>query len=208
MKQYAYRSQRGYDPEGKSQIGIHFFLSLTWATPGDVFFHVDVSLLYSWITLHTHIVLSFPFFVFPLPPTPPGTDPSKSNQDKYGINLSFAGEKNDAMFAVYDGHGTKGSDVAVFAKKKLPQVLAKHIRLKRVQKFKSKLIEEGKSTKVGWAPHQWPFLEINELEDCCRTSFIETNEAMYQEPSVSSWGEKKKKIVHDTFSFKMSFFLM
>lgn len=112
------------------------------------------------------------------------TDPTKANQDKYGITLNFAGEAGDAMFAVYDGHGAHGHEAASFAKKKLPQVLAKHIRQKRVQKYTSKLKGEGKTTKGAWNPKQWPILDTAELEACCQKSFVETNDAMHNEKSV------------------------
>lgn len=112
-------------------------------------------------------------------------DPKKSNQDKYGITLNFAGEEGDAMFAVYDGHGKDGHSAAAFTKKKLPQVLAKHLRQKRVQKYMAQLRAEGKSTKGAWDPQKWPFLEAKEFEECCHKSFLETNELMHAEKSFT-----------------------
>lgn len=112
-------------------------------------------------------------------------EPKKSNQDKYGITFNFAGEAGDAVFAVYDGHGASGHDAALFAKKRLPQYLAKNVRQKRVQKFMAQLKEEGKPTKGAWNPEKWPFLETEELEECCTKSFLETNTAMHEEKSVS-----------------------
>lgn len=109
----------------------------------------------------------------------------KANQDKYGITLNFSGEAGDAMFAVYDGHGSLGHEAASFAKKKLPQVLAKHIRQKRVQKYMSTLRADGKTTKGAWNPKEWPILETDEFESCCKKSFIESNKAMHTEKSVS-----------------------
>jgi serine/threonine protein phosphatase PrpC len=108
------------------------------------------------------------------------------NQDKYGITLNFAGEAGDAMFAVYDGHGNDGHCAATFTKNKLPQVLAKYIRQKRVQKHMAQLTAEGKSTKGAWNPQVWPFLETSEFEQCCHKSFVETNHLMHAEKSVSS----------------------
>eukprot|EP00934_Nitzschia_sp_Nitz4_P001750 Nitzschia sp. Nitz4//scaffold45_size130396//50918//52758//NITZ4_003444-RA/size130396-snap-gene-0.138-mRNA-1//-1//CDS//3329552383//1750//frame0 len=110
-------------------------------------------------------------------------DPLKANQDRYGITLNFAGEGGDAMFSVFDGHGTDGHHAAAFAKKKLPQMLAKHVRAKRVQKYMAKLKAEGKPTKGAWNPKQWPFLEADEMEQCCSKSFVDTNQAMHGEPS-------------------------
>jgi serine/threonine protein phosphatase PrpC len=107
------------------------------------------------------------------------------NQDKYGITLNFAGEAGDAMFAVYDGHGKDGHSAATFTKKKLPQILAKYIRQTRVQKYMAQLKAEGKTTKGAWNPQKWPFLESSEVERCCQQTFVETNQLMHVEKSVS-----------------------
>jgi serine/threonine protein phosphatase PrpC len=112
-------------------------------------------------------------------------DPMKANQDKYGITLNFAGEDGDAMFAVYDGHGSEGHDCAAYSKKKLPQSLAKYVRQKRVQKYMAKLKAEGKPTKGAWNPKQWPLLGSEEYETCCRKAFHEANQALHDEKSVS-----------------------
>lgn len=111
-------------------------------------------------------------------------DPKKANQDKYGITLDFAGENGDAVFAVYDGHGSEGHDCASFSKKKLPQILAKHLRQKRVQRYMAKLKSEGKTTKGAWNPKQWPLLPVEEYEQCCRKAFLETNRALHDEKTV------------------------
>lgn len=158
---YAYRSQRGYYPDGK--------LDACRIRNGRCFFLCCISL--SRLPMLLGVKL---------------TDPKKSNQDKYGITLNFAGEEGDAMFAVYDGHGKDGHSAAAFTKKKLPQVLAKHLRQKRVQKYMAQLRAEGKSTKGAWDPQKWPFLEAKEFEECCHKSFLETNELMHAEKSVSS----------------------
>lgn len=123
-------------------------------------------------------------------------DPKKYNQDKYGITLNFAGEPGDAMFSVYDGHGVDGHSAATFAKKMLPQITAKYIRQKRVQKYMSSLRAEGKSTKGAWMPEKWPFLEQEELELCCNKSFLETNELMHATKSVSNGEGERKGFIH------------
>jgi serine/threonine protein phosphatase PrpC len=111
-------------------------------------------------------------------------DPMKANQDKYGITLNFAGEDGDAIFSVYDGHGTEGHSCATYAKNKLPQALAKYVRQKRAQKYMAKLKAEGKTTKGAWNPKQWPLLETGEFETCCNKAFKQTNQAMHDEKSV------------------------
>ena len=47
------------------------------------------------------------------------------------------------MLAVYDGHGAQGHDCARFAKKKLPQAVAKHLRQARVKKYQQQLKAQG-----------------------------------------------------------------
>lgn len=121
-------------------------------------------------------------------------EPKKYNQDKYGVTLNFAGEPGDAMFAVYDGHGIQGHDAALFARNKLPQVLAKHIRQQRVKNYIARLKEEGKPSKGAWNPDKWPLLDKAELERCCRQAFLETNDAMHKEQSVSDVGWEKVQI--------------
>jgi serine/threonine protein phosphatase PrpC len=96
----------------------------------------------------------------------------------------MAGEEGDAMFAVYDGHGTKGHDCARFAKKKLPEVLARNLRQKRVQRYQAELKAAGKPAKGAWDPVKWPLLNTKDYELCCRKAFLETNEAMHTEKTV------------------------
>ena len=90
------------------------------------------------------------------------------------------------MFSVYDGHGADGHEAASFAKKKLPQVLAKYLRQKRVKKYMDKIKADGQTTKGAWNPKKWPFLETLAFEECCQKSFLEANEAMHSEKSVSA----------------------
>jgi serine/threonine protein phosphatase PrpC len=112
-------------------------------------------------------------------------DPLKENQDKYGITLNFGGEAGDAMFTVYDGHGSEGSGCAAFAKKRLPQSLAKFLRQRRASTYMASLRAEGKSTKGGWNPNAWPLLDKEEYEQCCVKAFTETNRLMHEHTSVS-----------------------
>lgn len=123
-------------------------------------------------------------YTFVLLPSPPA--PLKPNQDKYAITLKFAGEDGDATFAVFDGHGDKGHDCANFAKKKLPQFLAKYVRQKRVQRYSEKLRAEGGDKKKGaWNPKEWPLLNTKDYEDACIQAFRETNKALHEDKKVS-----------------------
>jgi serine/threonine protein phosphatase PrpC len=110
---------------------------------------------------------------------------SKPNQDKHSITLALGGEDDDAMFAVYDGHGALGHDCAIFAMKQLPRSVAKFIRQKRSQQYLAKVKAEGKSTKGAWNPKIWPMLDIEQYEDSCRKAFIETNQLMHDQQTVS-----------------------
>eukprot|EP00980_Cylindrotheca_fusiformis_P028148 scaffold22583_cov106-Cylindrotheca_fusiformis.AAC.19 len=114
---------------------------------------------------------------------------SKPNQDAYSITLGLGGEEGDAMFAVYDGHGSHGHDCAIFAKKQLPKSVAKFVRQKRSQQHIQPLKAEGKSTKGAWNPKLWPMLDDQTYEDCCRKGFLETNKLMHDKQNVSakSW---------------------
>lgn len=95
------------------------------------------------------------------------------------------------MFAVYDGHGGQGHNAALFAKNKLPQLLAKHARQKRAQKHMARLKEDGKPTNRALDSDDWPMLETTELRDCCHKSFLETNQAMHYDQSVSDQSREK-----------------
>jgi hypothetical protein len=113
-------------------------------------------------------------------------DPRKANQDEYSVTTDFSGEKGDALFAVYDGHGADGHDAAAFCKKKLPAAVAKHVRQKRVKEYQKHLTEEGKSTKGSFDPALWPKLGIQDYEMACLKGFLECNKAMFDDPKVSS----------------------
>ncbi len=99
------------------------------------------------------------------------------------------------MFAVYDGHGRSGHSAATFAKKSLPQILAKYVRQMRVQKYKVELTTKGQPTNGAWNPLKWPFLETAEFEECCRKAFLETNQLMHAEKSVSVADPRTKVVL-------------
>lgn len=112
-------------------------------------------------------------------------DPHKQNQDEFGTHLQFAGMDEDAMFAVYDGHGKHGHSCARFAQERLPKAVAKHARRIRCQKFQKSRSSGGQTKKGGgWDPKLWPLLSQSEYESCCQKAFLEVNQAMHDAPDV------------------------
>lgn len=125
------------------------------------------------------------------------SDPLKANQDKYAITLNLAGETGDALFGVYDGHGEEGHHCATFCKKKLPQLLAKFVRQKRVSSYTAILEAEGEGKKKGaWNPKLWPLLSTKDFERCCKRAFLETNKALREEKAVRRFKTRKRRSCH------------
>jgi len=96
--------------------------------------------------------------------------------------LQFAGVDDDAMFAVYDGHGRYGHTCSKFAKDRLPKAVAKHVRRTRCQNYKKS--RESSNQKELWDPSKWPMLDQEEYEMCCQKAFQEVNQAMHDDPDV------------------------
>lgn len=106
--------------------------------------------------------------------------------DRTGITLNFASEGGGAMMGVFSGHGVHGQQCANFSQRVLPQQLAKFVRQKRVQKYKTILQSEGNAKKGAWSPKLWPLLSKGEYEGCCKLAFHETNKMMHEEIVVST----------------------
>ena len=109
-------------------------------------------------------------------------DPHKENQDESSVIAPFASSANDAMLAVYDGHGKNGHSCARFVKRSLPQLLAKYVKQARVKKYQAQ-----SSTTAGkrlFDPPKWPLLSPDEYQECCRKSFLECNEALHNSDDV------------------------
>jgi serine/threonine protein phosphatase PrpC len=113
------------------------------------------------------------------------SDPHKENQDAYSINHNFASQDGDSLFAVYDGHGNRGHDCAMFAKKVLPNSIAKYVRQKRLKLYQEQLKQAGKPLKGSFNPAMWPKLSVEDYERACRKGFLECNEKMHQKTTVS-----------------------
>jgi serine/threonine protein phosphatase PrpC len=100
------------------------------------------------------------------------------------VSLQFAGSEQDAMFAVYDGHGKNGHACARFAKNKLPRLVAKHLRAARVKKYKDYVkLHDIKGAKL-FDPANWPYLTADEYKAVCRKAFLECNKVMHDTDSV------------------------
>lgn len=81
-------------------------------------------------------------------------DRDKANQDSYVAIPSFDGDKNKALFMVFDGHGKTGDLCAHFCRDHLPGAVAKALR-------SSSTVEAG-----------------------LVSSFVDTNQKLHQDPTV------------------------
>ena len=118
----------------------------------------------------------------------------KANQDALGIVTQFA--HNHLFMAVYDGHGSDGHTCAVYAQKKLPPCISKHVIAMSVAKYKEQLEYEKKinnNTKTTqikttqpklFQPDLWPALTDAQYHECCRKGFLECNRNMHSDDTV------------------------
>jgi len=117
-------------------------------------------------------------------------DPHKQNQDAYHVTPSrFASGEGDAFFPVFDGHGDKGHDCADFARRKLHVYLAQQIKKHRAAANAAGLreLEARGEAKPGNAfhPSNWPYLDAEAYEQCCRDAHLQCNKAMHDDKNVS-----------------------
>ncbi|KAL3789207.1 hypothetical protein HJC23_002792 [Cyclotella cryptica] len=113
--------------------------------------------------------------------------PHKENQDTYHITpTKFALGEGDALFAVFDGHGQFGHECSAFAETKFPSLLAHHIKKARVAKNAARMKGNPQKTKEPGAfhPRQWPYLSVEEYEQCCREACLGCNRAMHEDSKV------------------------
>jgi len=99
------------------------------------------------------------------------------------VSLKFGGQDRDAMFAVYDGHGESGHSCARFAKKRLPQLVAKYVRQERVKLYQAELKAKGIKAP-GFDPSKWPFLPKDKYQMCCKKAFMACNQEMHDSTKV------------------------
>ena len=116
-------------------------------------------------------------------------NPHKENQDAYFISPSkFASGEGDAFFAVFDGHGDKGHDCAIFAKEKLQSSLAAQIKKLRAADNAAMLralsAAGQEKPKNAFHPSSWPYLSVEQYEKCCRVAHLQCNKAMHDDKKV------------------------
>mmetsp|Transcript_5237 Transcript_5237/g.15229 ORF Transcript_5237/g.15229 Transcript_5237/m.15229 type:complete len:506 (+) Transcript_5237:189-1706(+) len=111
-------------------------------------------------------------------------EPTKPNQEKYGVTRNFASEGTGAMIGVFSGHGEEGRQCASFSHTTLPKQLAKFIRQTRVQRYKKILQASGHVKQGAWNPKMWPMLSASDYEQCCKRAFQETNSMLHQEQEI------------------------
>jgi serine/threonine protein phosphatase PrpC/CRP-like cAMP-binding protein len=116
-------------------------------------------------------------------------DPHKPNQDAYSITERFGPrESNDAMFAVYDGHGRDGDLCAQHARDHVPTMLAKN-----VAKFKDKEARlhskeldrlANRNSTAPTEPLSHVELSKEQFQQAAHRAHVEANQAMHQDPSL------------------------
>jgi serine/threonine protein phosphatase PrpC/CRP-like cAMP-binding protein len=92
-------------------------------------------------------------------------DPFKANQDSYCVHQNLVNGKNDALFAVFDGHGKDGDGCAIYARKTLPPQIT---HLIEHTKKKEKIVE----------------LTKEQMHKALLKAHVETNKKLRNEPSV------------------------
>jgi serine/threonine protein phosphatase PrpC/CRP-like cAMP-binding protein len=103
-------------------------------------------------------------------------DPHKANQDAFSVTKDFCGQKTDAFFGIYDGHGRDGDRCAQFARDKLPELLEKFVM--RSKSKESKLHQ----ARGGSAADSEKTLELtkDQIQTSCLKAHIECNRAMHK----------------------------
>mmetsp|Transcript_2234 Transcript_2234/g.2529 ORF Transcript_2234/g.2529 Transcript_2234/m.2529 type:complete len:755 (-) Transcript_2234:120-2384(-) len=102
-------------------------------------------------------------------------DQMKANQDSYSITTNFTKNRNDALFAVYDGHGRYGDKCAQFSRDHLPNLIARHV--KRIRNEKSK--KRNSNT-----PPEDIVLRKEAIQSACATAHKQCNLAMHASQSL------------------------
>lgn len=96
----------------------------------------------------------------------------KANQDAYSVIERFGpSDSNDALFAVYDGHGEIGDKCAQFARDKLPEYLKRHINRAKAKEAKNSAGADD-IAKIE--------LSKDQMQKSCARAHVECNNAMHQ----------------------------
>jgi len=98
-------------------------------------------------------------------------DPHKPNQDAFSITHSFGGQKTDAFFGIYDGHGRDGDRCAQFARDVLPIQVEKYIGAskQREAQIYNTSNSNGKTVE----------LTKEQIQSACLNAHVEANRQMH-----------------------------
>lgn len=112
-------------------------------------------------------------------------DPHKPNQDAYSITERFGSrDSNDALFAVYDGHGRDGDLCAQFARDRIPGALAKHVNKMKQKEVRDRSAEIERLARNDGDPLAHVELSKDQFQQAALRAHVETNQAMHQDPSL------------------------
>ena len=115
-------------------------------------------------------------------------DLDKQNQDAYSIDERFGGpSSNDALFAVYDGHGKDGDLCAQFARDRMPSHWMKHVTKAKEKEAKVHARELEQLTKRKTADSD-PLMHIElpkqQFQQAALKAHVECNQAMHAESTI------------------------
>ena len=113
-------------------------------------------------------------------------DPHKPNQDAYSITERFGNrESNDALFAVYDGHGRDGDLCAQLARDQLPGFWHKHIQ-KHKEHESALLQQELSAPKFQRGGDAMAKIELSkdQFQRASLKAHVECNQVMHQDGSL------------------------
>ena len=97
-------------------------------------------------------------------------EPFKANQDAYCVHTNLVPGKDDALFAVFDGHGKDGDGCAIFAKNNLPQCIVQRIT-SVAQLNQQNGLNGGDLTR-------------DQVQQCLKMAHVDTNLKLRRDPSV------------------------
>jgi serine/threonine protein phosphatase PrpC/CRP-like cAMP-binding protein len=115
-------------------------------------------------------------------------DLDKQNQDAYSITERFGGpSSNDALFAVYDGHGKDGDLCAQFARDRMPSHWMKHLNKSKEKEAKVHAQELERLTKRKTADVD-PLMHIElpkqQFQQAALKAHVECNAAMHADSAI------------------------
>jgi serine/threonine protein phosphatase PrpC/CRP-like cAMP-binding protein len=97
-------------------------------------------------------------------------EPFKANQDAYCVHTNLVPGKDDALFAVFDGHGKDGDGCAIFAKNHLPKSIVQ--RITSVAQLNQQNGMNGGD------------LSRDQVQQCLKMAHVDTNLKLRQDPQV------------------------